>query len=145
MESGCLGMLWHLTSSPDPSKLRPMRMRSVTATLLAWLLIGSGICLCLAAVSVQPTSHSHDCSNEAPVPAHRDDAPCDSGCTAEDAVKTGFEDRTIGQIALGVGAGTVEAASEPTVKLDCLHPGRERRTGRTPIPPAYILHSVLLV
>lgn len=135
----------HLTSQRNACKLRPVRTRSLTAVLMAWFLIGSGICLCLAAVPVQPDSPSHDCSNEPAVPASEDEAPCESGCTADDAVKVGSENRTGGQIALWVDAALINPAIEPAMEPASSHVSRDLKAGPAPNAPAYILHSVLLV
>lgn len=113
--------------------------------LLAWLLVGSGLCLCLAAVPAQSASPSHDCGNEPAVPASQDEASCASGCTADDAVIAGPENWSSGQIALWVDAALIDAAIEPAVEPARFRVSRDLRTGPAPNAPAYILHSVLLV
>ena len=125
--------------------LNPVRTRSVTAVLLAWLLVVSGTCLCLAAVPAQPAPDSHDCGSEPAVPASEDGAPCESGCTVDDVVRPPAGDRGADQAAPCVGAVQSEAATEPAMAPACSHAGRDLIAGPLQGTPAYILHSVLLV
>ncbi len=126
-------------------KLKQVLSRPVTTVLLAWLLVASGTCLCLAAVPAQPVPDSHDCGSEPAVPASEDGAPCESGCTVDDVVRPPAGDRAADQAAPCPGAVQSEAATEPAMAPACSHAGRDLIAGPLQSTPAYILHSVLLV
>ncbi|MDE0265298.1 MAG: hypothetical protein OXJ37_23055 [Bryobacterales bacterium] len=122
-----------------------MRARPLTAMLLAWLLVGSGICLCLAAVPAQPAPDSHDCGSEPAVPASEDGTPCESDCTVDDAVRAPSGDRSVDQAMLCVGAVQSEVATEAGIGPACSHASRDSMAEVPQSAPAYILHSVLLI
>ncbi|MYG04056.1 MAG: hypothetical protein F4173_17760 [Acidobacteriia bacterium] len=122
-----------------------MRTRPVTAVLMAWLLFGSGICLCLAAVPAQPAPDSHDCGSEPAVPASDDGTPCESGCTADDAVRAPAGDRSVDQAMPCVGAVQSEVATEAEIGPAYSHASRDLMAEAPRGAPAYILHSVLLI
>ena len=124
--------------------MRPVRAESVTALLVAWLLVGTGICLCPGSIPETPASHSHDCGTEPAAPTDNKDEPCESGCAAEDAAR----ERTESQVAGGFTQATDPAASEALTEPA----GESARlqlalSSEPPVPsnPTYIVHSVLLV
>lgn len=126
-------------------KLSPVRTRPVTAVLLAWLLVGSGICLCLAAVPAQPAPDSHDCGSEPAVPASEEGAPCESDCTVDHAVRVPAGDRAIDQATPCVGPVQSEAATGPATGPVYSHASRDVIAVSLQSAPAYILHSALLI
>ncbi len=107
--------------------------------LLAWLVFASGICLCLASVPEQLTSNSHDCGTEPAPPDGDKDPDCESGCTAEEAVRAGAEVSDLGDLALAISPvrGQAPAASASETASEQPKPA--------PHVPSYILHSILLV
>ena len=136
-----------LTTRRCTPRIRLVRTNSAIAMLLAWLLVGSGICLCLGAIPDQPTSHSHDCSTEPAVPASDQDTSCERGCNAEDAVRARAEARAVAVVELVPGTCVVplevpvETAAESASSL----PARYSQSEPAPHAPPYILHSVLLI
>ena len=121
-----------------------MRTKATTALLLAWILVGSGICQCLAAIPETLPSPSHDCGSEPAAPTGQTDAHCDSECAVTDALQARTETPVIRAFAYGIDIG-------PSSGLTCLF-GESvgfRLTLATPEPasssPPYILHSALLL
>lgn len=127
------------------TKLKPVRTRPVTAVLMAWLLFGAGICLCLAAVPAQPAPDSHDCGSEPAVPASEDGTPCESGCTSDDAVRAPTGERSVDQAMLCVDAVQSEVATEPEIGPAYSLASRDLMAEAPRGAPTYILHSVLLI
>ena len=126
-------------------KLKQVRSRPVTAVLLAWLLVASGTCLCLAAVPAQPVPDSHDCGSEPAVPASDDGAPCESGCTVDDIVRPPAGDRAVDEAPSCAGAVLSDASAEPAVGPACPQASRDLIAGPLQSAPAYLLHSALLL
>lgn len=113
--------------------------------LLAWFLAGSGLCLCLASVPSPVASHLHDCSTEPQRPAGDDDLACQSGCDAEQAVRTRVEARTLGEAATAVPGTLVEDSAQPSSDLPCMSVSIRPLAWPAPPTPPYILQSVLLL
>lgn len=133
---------WPALDTPAKcSKLRPVRTRPVTAVLMAWLLIGSGICFCLSAAPAQLAPRSHDCGNGPTEPASEDGAACEAGCAVADAVTPPAGDQAADQATPSVGA----VCSEDVIGPACLQASRDLVAGLLQSTPAYILHSVLLI
>ena len=135
----------HLTIRRCTRRIRLVRTNSAIAMLLAWLLAGSGFCLCLGAIPDQPTSHSHDCGTEPTVPVSDQDASCERGCNAEDAVRARAELRTVVELAAGIDMASPEVPIEHAAELASSPPARYPQAERAPKAPPYILHSVLLI
>ncbi len=126
-------------------KLEQVRSRPVSAVLLAWLLVASGTCLCLAGVPAQPSPDSHDCGSEPAVPASDDGAPCESGCTVDEVVRPPAGERAVDQAPSCAGALLGEASTEPALGPACSHASRDMSAGPLQSAPAYLLHSALLL
>lgn len=103
------------------------------------------MCLCLAAVPAQPAPDSHDCGSEPAVPASEDGAPCESGCTVDDAVRAPAGDRSVDEAMHCVGAVQGEVATEAEIGLAYSHASRDLVAEAPRGAPTYILHSVLLI
>lgn len=102
------------------------------ACLLAW----SGVCLCLAHVPKLTVSRSHDCA-----PESQETPSCESGCTAEDAVRA----RTLTEtVPAGIIAPIVSAIESPGGSLSQQADGR-CQAKLAPSPRPYVLLSVLLL
>ena len=121
-----------------------MRTKAITALLLAWILAGSGICQCLAAIPDALPSPSHDCGSEPAAPSGQTDEHCESGCAAAEAVQARAETQAIRTLAHGIDIGL---SSGMTCQFSESVGSRFALAQPEPASacPPYILHSALLL
>lgn len=135
--------LCELTASRCSDTVKPVGVKSGFASLAALLLLGAGICPCLAANAEPLASAAHDCGTESSAPTEDQPGDCATDCRL---VATGE------LYAEFYRAGTPDATELPAPNLSIAQraaPARTRsipaRSSPGPKPPPYILHSSLVL
>ena len=121
-----------------------MRAKATTALFLAWILAGAGICQCLGSIPDTLPSQSHDCGSQPVAPTGQTDEPCESGCTAADAVQARAEAQDIRNFTHGIDVGSPSGMTWQSGESVGSRPALAPPKPASSCPP-YILHSALLL
>lgn len=126
--------------------LRPVRIRFATAVLLPWLVVGAGICQCLAAIPLSASeTPQQDCHSEPAPHSGESDPACGSDCAAGIALGTRAEVRPTGEFSVQQAPALIEVSAEPPGEPARAQAPSRPVAGKAPLCPLYILHSSLLV